>query len=213
VGDELPAFRPLRGALRERARQTLREAVDAIGSDVRELPLAVRDVAHDLSPSAEQRARWRRRRPVTYPLLGTVVVSALALSLSALTGWWDVLRVAWPMALFFLAAVLSGVMVVMDLPLLLGVIGFLVGNGPFLYYSAATGHWRRWIVLSILDLVCALGCAWGIVWLRRSDAHAHRLSRALGRPLALALFLTGLALLGLSIVLSTVALVKAATTG
>ncbi len=211
--NELRAFLPLGRALRERAKQTLREAVDAIESDMRELPSAVQAVAHDLSPSAEKRARWRRRRPITYAVLGTLAINALVLSLSGITGWWDVLRVAWPMELFFLAAVLSTVMVVADLPLLLGVVGFLTGNGLFLFYCTVTGNWNSWIFLPIPDLALGVGCAWGMLWLWRHETHAHRLNRALGRPLALALFSIGLALLGLSVVLGTIVLVTAATTG
>jgi serine/threonine-protein kinase len=211
--EELPASSPLGRALPERARQTLREAVDAIGSDVRELPSAVQAVAQDLSPSAEKRARWKRRRPVTYAVLGTLVLNVLVLSLSAVTGWWDVLRLAWPMELLYVAAVLSTVMMVADVPLLLGVVAFLSGNGLLLFYSSATGNWQSWVYLPVLDLALAVGCVWAIWWLRRHETHAHRLSRVLGRPLAVALFSTGLAMLGLSVVLGTIALIRTATTG
>jgi len=211
--EDQPELRSLGRALRERARQTLHEAVDAIGGDVRELPSAVQAVARDLSPSEEKRARLRQRRPITYAVSGTLAINALILSLSGVTGWWDVLRVAWPMELFLVACVLSSVMAVIDLPLLLGPVGFLAGNGLLMLYCTVTGNWRSWIFLSVLDLALALGCAWLMLWLGRHKAHADRLSRVLGRPLALVLFCAGLAILGLSVALGLIALVTSATSG
>ena len=195
------------------ARQTLHEAVDAIESDMRELPPAVRAVARDLSPSEEIQARRRRWRPFAYAVSGWLVISAIVLVLSGLTGWWDVLRVGWPMELFLVAGVLSSLMVAIDLPLLLGVVGFLAGNGLLFVYCTVTGNWRSWIYLSILDLALAAICACSALWLRRYETHVRRLSRVLGRPLALALFSMGLVILGLSVVLGLIALARSATTG
>jgi hypothetical protein len=196
-----------------RTRQTWHEAVDAIESDVRELPSAVRAVARDLSPPEEIQARRRQWRPFAYAVGGWVILSAIVLSLSALTGWWDVLRVGWPMELFFVAGVLSSLMVAIDLPLLLGVVGFLAGNGLLFAYCTVTGNWRSWIYLPILEVALMGGCAWLALWLRRYETHVGRLSRLLGRPLALALFSIGMAILGLSVVLGLIALVRSATTG
>jgi hypothetical protein len=144
---------------------------------------------------------------------GWLVISAIVLVLSGLTGWWDVLRVGWPMELFLVAGVLSSLMVAIDLPLLLGVVGFLAGNGLLFVYCTVTGNWRSWIYLSILDLALAAICACSALWLRRYETHVRRLSRVLGRPLALALFSTGLVILGLSVVLGLIALARSATTG
>ena len=104
-------------------------------------------------------------------------------------------------------------MVAIDLPLLLGVVGFLAGNGLLFVYCTVTGNWRSWIYLSILDLALAAICACSALWLRRYETYVRRLSRVLGRPLALALFSTGLVILGLSVVLGLIALARSATTG
>jgi serine/threonine protein kinase len=211
--EEWQALSPLGRALREGAKRSLREAFDAIERDVRDLPSAVQAVAQDLAPSAETQAQWRRWQPVTYAVSATLIVNAAVLLLSGVTGWWDVLHVAWPMELFYLAAILSSVMMAADLPLLLGVVGFLAGNGLFLSYCTISGNWRSWIYLPIPDLALGAGCAWGMWWLCRHQVAARRLSRALGRPLAVALFSAGLALLGLGVILGAIALVTVAASG
>jgi serine/threonine protein kinase len=208
-----PEVRALGRGFVRRAQHTLHEAVDAIEGDVRELPSAVRAVARDLSPSEEIQARRRRWRPFAYAAGGWLIISAIVLALSSLTGWWDVLRVGWPMELFLVAGVLSSLMVAIDLPLLLGVVGFLAGNGLLFVYCTVTGNWRSWVYLPILEAALMGGCACLALWLRRYETHVGRLSRLLGRPLALALFSTGMAILGLSVVLGLIALVRSATTG
>jgi serine/threonine protein kinase len=210
---ERPATYALGRGLVGRTRQTLHAAVKAVESDVRELPSAVRAVAHDLSPSEEIRARRRRWRPFAYAVGGWLIISIIALLLSALAGWWDALRIGWPMELFFVAGVLSSLMVAIDLPLLLGAVGFLAGNGLIFLYCTATGNWRSWIYLPILEAALMGGCAFLALWLRRYDVHARRLGRLLGRPLTVALFSIGIAILGLSVVLGLVALLRFATTG
>jgi hypothetical protein len=117
------------------------------------------------------------------------------------------------MELFLVAGVLSSLMVAIDLPLLLGVVGFLAGNGLLFVYCTVTGNWRSWVYLPILEAALMGGCACLALWLRRYETHVGRLSRLLGRPLALALFSTGMAILGLSVVLGLIALVRSATTG
>jgi tRNA A-37 threonylcarbamoyl transferase component Bud32 len=192
-------------ALRDRAAGALRRALDALAGDLRTLPAASRAIARDLTPPEAVRARRRRYRPAAYAVAVWAAVNALVLSLVALTGWKDVVRIAWPVEFFLVAGVVCSVAAV-DWPWLLGAAGFLAGNGLLFFYSSATGYWRHWIFLSVLDLGLLVVCAGLTVWLVRHEVHARRLGRALGRPLALACFLAGLAGLGLSVVLSLWAL-------
>lgn len=130
-----------------------------------------------------------------------MTINVVVLSLVALTGWKDVLRIAWPVEFLFAAGVVSSV-VAAGWPWLLGPAAFLAGNGLLFFYSSVTGNWRQWIFLSVLDLSLLVACAWLTVWLWRHEAHARHLGRALGRPAALFCFLAGLVGLSLSVALA-----------
>ncbi len=143
------------------------------------LPVAVEDetAEEDIKPTGILKAVWG--------MVGAfLAVNLAAATFGAMTHYWAIYTIGWPIELFLLGLGLSLLMSALALIWMFIPVGILIGNGFILAFYAITNQWQLWGYLWPFEPLLILVVVGVTLWLARRPGGSRRLARRLGVLLA-----------------------------